>query len=384
MDREIPRTPYKKPCFLDTLAARRWAGLGDGVRLETYGIATAPSDVRALFDRQKRPEGCWAWFEVLAATTLSSREEAFILALVDSQGLALAAMPVVLIDGQVTRGLTSPFTTLFCAPLGMSGNARLFGELLAGKVGATLKLDALDGTDPAIKALQEGLSAGDLAVLKFRHFANWFERIQDFPFYWDGRQSRLKAIVKRKAAPLLRQDRLRFDLIDMTGRWHEGADIYNAIYAKSWKPAEPHPRFIDALLEKLGPRGLARLAVAWIDGVPAAAQIWLVQDARATIFKLAHDPAFDGQSPGTLLTHWVLRRLHDQNGVCDVDFGRGDDSYKRLWLSSSRDRHGILAANPRSLKGMVAITFDILPSKFANYLRPGRVCANLRFEDTAP
>ena len=52
MDREILLTPYKKSCLLDTLAACWWSGLGDGVRLETYGIATAPSDVRALFDRQ--------------------------------------------------------------------------------------------------------------------------------------------------------------------------------------------------------------------------------------------------------------------------------------------------------------------------------------------
>jgi CelD/BcsL family acetyltransferase involved in cellulose biosynthesis len=155
----------------------------------------------------------------------------------------------------------------------------------------------------------------------------------------------------------------------MGARGQEGREIYNAIYAKSWKPAEPHPRFIDALLERLGPGGVARLAVARIDGAPAAAQIWLVQDGCATIFKLAHDPAFDRQSPGTLLTHWVLQQLHDQSGVRDVDFGRGDDSYKRLWLSSTRDRVGLLAANPKSLKGLATVLFDILPSRFAIYLR---------------
>ena len=109
-----------------------------------------------------------------------------------------------------------------------------------------------------------------------------------------------------------------------------------------------------------------------IDGTPAAAQIWLVQEGRATIFKLAHDPAFDRQSPGTLLTHWVLSQLHDQDGVRDVDFGRGDDSYKRLWLSLTRDRVGFLAANPRSLKGLATVISDILPSKLAGYLRPSQ------------
>lgn len=346
------------------------------MRLETYGIAAAPPDIRALFDRQMKPEGCWAWFEVLAATTLSGGEEAVVFALVDPQGCARAAMPAVAVGGKVIRGLTSPFTTLFSLPLGRDEEARLFGKLLAGKVGTSLRLDALDGVASATGALQEGLVEGGLAVLRFRHFANWFEPIQDFAGYWDARGSQLKATVKRKAAPLLREGRLSFELIDMAARGEEGREIYNAIYAKSWKPAEPHPRFIDALLERLGPLGIARLAVARIDGTPAAAQIWLVQEARATIFKLAHDPAFDRQSPGTLLTHWVLRQLHDQSGVCDVDFGRGDDSYKRLWLSSTRDRVGLLAANPASLKGLATVMFDILPSKFATYLRS---FADMRF-----
>jgi hypothetical protein len=342
------------------------------VRLETYGIATAPPEIHALFDRQMTPEGCWAWFEVLAATTLSGREEACVFALVDAQGRALAAMPAVAIDGKVIRGLTSPFTTLFSLPLGRDEDARLFGKLLAGKVGARLRLDALDGAESRTTALQEGLAAGGLAVLRFRHFANWFERIQDFAGYWDSRNSKLKATVKRKAAPLLREGRLSFELIDVAAQGEQGREIYNAIYAKSWKPAEPHPRFIDVLLERLGPSGIARLAVARIDGAPAAAQIWLVQRARATIFKLAHDPAFDRQSPGTLLTHWVLSQLHE-GGVRDVDFGRGDDSYKRLWLSSTRDRLGLLAANPASLKGLATVLFDILPSKLATGLRRHKI-----------
>jgi len=339
------------------------------VKLETYGFAAVPSEIRALFDHQKLPEGSWDWFEVLATTTLSEREEAVLVALIDVQGHPLAAMPLVLSGGQLTRGLTSPFTTLFCAPLGSRESARRFGRLLAGKAGGKLRLDALDGGEPAIQGLQEGLSAGGLVVLNFRHFANWFERIPAFPTYWESRPSTLKATVKRKSAPLLRDKRLAFELMDLAGQGPEGRATYDAIYAKSWKPAEPHPHFIDVLLEKLGPSGRAKLAVARIDGMPAAAQIWLVQDGRATIFKLAHDPAFDRHSPGTLLTHWLLRRLQEEEGVSEVDFGRGDDSYKQLWLGYSRDRQGILAANPRRLRGLAAIIFDILPSKFVKNLR---------------
>lgn len=358
--------------------------LGDAVRLETYGIAAAPPDVRSLFDRQKQPEGCWTWFEILAATTLSNREEALVAVLFDDTGAPRSAVPLVASDGRVIRGLTSPFTTLFPLPLGSEDDARTLGRLLAVKVGPTLRLDALDGADPASRALAQGLEEGGLAAAWFRHFANWFERIDDFSRYWDSRGSQLKSTVKRKSASLSRDSRLAFEFRDLTTGWREAAAIYNGIYGRSWKPAEPHPHFMDALLEKLGACGIARLAVAWVDDAPAAAQVWLVQGDRATIFKLAHDPAFDRQSVGTLLTHWILQQLHDKDGVREVDFGRGDDSYKRQWLAAKRDRQGLLAANPRTLKGLVTIFRDILPSRFKSFLRskPVRGVSTISFAQT--
>jgi len=75
-----------------------------------------------------RVEGSWDWFAILAATTLSGREEACVVVLVDARGETLAAMPLVLICGQAVRGLTSPFTTHFCPPLGDEDNARHFGK----------------------------------------------------------------------------------------------------------------------------------------------------------------------------------------------------------------------------------------------------------------
>ena len=339
------------------------------MRLESYAIAATPLSVRSLFDRQARPEGCWDWFEILAVTTLSQKESACILALLDEGGRPVSAIPLVAVDGRIVRGLTSPFTTLFCAPLGHDGDARMLGKLLAAEIGDTFRLDALDTADSAARSFQEGLAGGGLVVARFRHFANWFERIDSFPDYWTGRESRLKSTVKRKAAPLQRDGRLVFEMIDLAADWRRGAQIYETIYASSWKPAEPHPHFIAALLEKMGQSGIARLCVATIEGKPAAAQIWLVRQDRATIFKLAHDPAFDRQSPGTLLTHWMLRLLHERDGVREVDFGRGDDTYKRLWLRLCQDREGVLAANPRTLKGLLAVAADILPSRVAKFLR---------------
>ena len=48
--------------------------------------------------------------------------------------------------------------------------------------------------------------------------------------------------------------------------------------------------------------GALRLGIAWHDGTPIAAQLWISSNGRATVMKLAHDGAHDAWSPGTLLT----------------------------------------------------------------------------------
>jgi CelD/BcsL family acetyltransferase involved in cellulose biosynthesis len=90
-----------------------------------------------------------------------------------------------------------------------------------------------------------------------------------------------------------------------------------------------------------------------------------VRPPRATIFKLAHDPAFDQHSPGSLLTHWMLRQIHEIDGVREFDFGRGNDDYKKLWLKNCRFRYGAVAVDPRSLKGAWRYVTEIVPTRLA-------------------
>jgi CelD/BcsL family acetyltransferase involved in cellulose biosynthesis len=89
--------------------------------------------------------------------------------------------------------------------------------------------------------------------------------------------------------------------------------------------------------------------------------MWVVHDGVAAVLKLAHDEAHKALSPGTVLTARMVMHLlgtgeastnevstgeTSNGGVTTLDFGRGDDPYKRLWASARRQRIGVMLASP--------------------------------------
>lgn len=163
---------------------------------------------------------------------------------------------------------------------------------------------------------------------------------RDFAAYWAGRPGPLRTLVRRKARGGV-DIRLTDRITDAD--W----DAYVAIHARSWKPAEPHLAFFRDLAEREAAAGALRLGFATIDGQPVATQLWTVDHGVALIHKLAHDRAFDAASPGTLLSHAMFRQAIDEDRVATIDYGTGDNSYKRDWMEVRAPLHRIDCFNPR-------------------------------------
>lgn len=185
----------------------------------------------------------------------------------------------------------------------------------------------------------------------------------DFAAWWATRPGPLREVVRRKARRLDIRIETRFDPADWA--------TYEALYARSWKPAEGHPAFLRRFAEAEGAAGRLRLGIASHQGVAVAAQFWTVENGTAFIHKLAHDPAAAAHSPGTVLTHALFAMAFADPAINAIDFGTGDDPYKRDWMNETRQRWTIEAIHPRAMRHWPALA-RLLAARGADLARRRR------------
>ena len=107
-------------------------------------------------------------------------------------------------------------------------------------------------------------------------------------------------------------------------------------------------------------KGMLRLGIARLGDQAVAAQLWIVAGRKASIFKLAYHENYADYSPGTVLTAHLLSHVIERDSVTEVDFLKGDDKYKRMWMSHRRERRGIVAYNPATITGAMLSLKELL------------------------
>jgi CelD/BcsL family acetyltransferase involved in cellulose biosynthesis len=154
--------------------------------------------------------------------------------------------------------------------------------------------------------------------------------------------------------------------LDRIGSWrveihrHDSPEVmraleaYLSVYAHSWKEPEPCPEFMPSLVRLAAREGWLRLGVLWLGQQPVAAQVWLVHEAKASIYKLAYVKGREKLSAGSVLTAALMKHVMDEDRVSEVDYLSGDDAYKRDWMAQRRERVGLVAFDPHSPRGLLA------------------------------
>jgi hypothetical protein len=164
---------------------------------------------------------------------------------------------------------------------------------------------------------------------------------RDYAAYLADRPGKLRTTLKRKSGKVATRVLTRFD--------EQVWAAYEEIYAQSWKPEEGSPAFLRAFALAEGEAGRLRLGVAHgPDGEAIAAQMWTVEGRTAFIHKLAHRESAKPLSPGSVLSAALFRHVIDGDAVTMVDFGTGDDPYKRDWMEEVRPRWRLDLLRPGS------------------------------------
>jgi hypothetical protein len=275
-----------------------------------------------------------------------------------------AALMLLLRERGGIRALTTPYTLVW-RPLPASASTadalRAAGRALARAIGfgPPVRLDALDDAAAGVAPLLAGFAAAGRIGLRYAHFGNWHAALPPeltWNAYLDARPPQLRTTIARKLNRARRT--LRFELATAPGTVLEaGIDAYEDVRARSWKPHEPFPAFDRALMRAAASAAVLRLGVlrAADTGRPVAAQYWIVSAGKAAVLKLAHAEDARDASPGTVLTAMMIRRLIEDEQVSALDFGRGDDPYKRQWVEHRRQRIGVLLVDPRHPAGIAAL-----------------------------
>lgn len=312
-------------------------------------LEALPADADALFATARDFFATRAWWQiVLSHATLPKHEPRFVLIRVDGAAAGLFPMIFDPADGEF-RSLTTAYTCLY-TPL-IAGDPDVVYAAFARYCRAypVVRLDALDQETAA--CLER------VGAVRFNHFGNWHENIEglDWIDYQAKRPGALRQTIRRRVRRAERLAGARYRLFDRQTDLEAGIAAFETIYARSWKEPEPFPAINAMQIRAAAAVGVLRLGIWWIGGTPAAAQFWIVENGQATVLKLAHDEAFKAHSPGTVLTVWMIRHLIETEHVTALDFGRGDDRYKKDWVSSRRQRVGVLLIDRRSPRGLVVL-----------------------------
>lgn len=332
------------------------------IRLQDLDLTASPSD--DVFCTL-------AWFENLAANglPLSQGGGSFCRLLLarDFDTGRVVCLP--LLGGKNLTSLSNYYSSLY-GPLNLwkTGATAKTSEALPGLWKAvamhlrqastrwpTITLSPLDPKAPFFLQMLEGLNKAGYWADSYFCFGNWYLDVANRPFsaYFAGLPSPLRHNIERGQRRLDSHGPWSIHVQKVANSQLDAsiADFVN-VYSQSWKEPEPHPKFIPGLIRAAAAQGWLRLGVLRLGDRAIAAQLWLVKDRKASIYKLAYIKGFERFSAGSVLTSALMQHVIDLDGVQEVDYLTGDDAYKRDWMSHRRERRGIVAFHLGTAKGV--------------------------------
>lgn len=331
--------------------------------IKKFNMENLPDDFIIALNRC----GCFftsfSWYRLFINTV--NPVDYFFLVYEDNNGLDSIILPVRYDTSscKVLMSLSNFYSPIYqIVQSSFSGSASRCPETFAKELPIpwdVLKLQPMDknDTDKTVKQLNDS----GIPAISFFCFGNWYLEVKgrSYEDYFSGLSSRVKNTVTRKTKKFSAMQNTKLLIISEQQDLDAAISAYNRVYNASWKNEEAYPDFISGLCRLAAAEGALRLGFAYINDVAVAAQLWIVADNTAYIYKLAYDEAYKNYAVGSILTAKLMQHVIDVDKVEVVDYLTGDDAYKKDWMSHRRERWGVLAFNTSSIRGAWAMIKEL-------------------------
>lgn len=277
-----------------------------------------------------------------------------LLACVVENDQVLAMLPLMRQNNSNLHSLTHRYSSFYSLLIKKNNQQAIMTCLTRGLAGLALtsiRLEPLADDDENIYQLQLALQQAGFECHRFFRFYNWIHltKGQSFREYMAARHGRVRNTIARKQRKLQREHGYKIKLYTTDNLQTALAD-YHIVYNASWKAHELYAKLLNGIAINHAKAGWLRLAILYIKGKPAAAQLWLVAHRKANIFRLAYDEAWKNYSPGSILISYLMEYVIDIDKVEEIDFLTGNDAYKQDWMTVRRQRWGLICALKRQPK----------------------------------
>ena len=341
-------------------------------------VVIRPGDIDASFaaawDRLPSGRGVYAdicdshaWFEAWLSVSPKGTADGVRIVAVMEDGQPVAVLPILLSRSgrrAVVVGMTS--RTRMRPAIGTERPSpdvlRPLAEAVARTGIGDLNLHRMPSNDPATASLVDAFRDAGYHVRQ--HERSW-DNLTTAGSGWEEYAQAHKGYAKYAKRFTNRLESLwSIDVITYgttPGRSVvEGFDVFDRLHQRSWKKgldAAGRARRLD-LLKRAEKNGWARVYVLQVDGVPAAAHIWMRLGGVATWLSTAYDQRLAALSPGTVMMWQAQSRIFAEEDVpCVVDLLPG--------ATSEKDR---LTTN----KPPLLVTEAVRPSVWSGALVPTR------------
>jgi len=284
------------------------------------------------------------WFEALYTSAFED-SQSLLLVSVEDKGMVLALLPLAGTT-EHRQSFSHRYTALYDLLLADEQQTEVLACLAEGLSQIpihSLQLSPVAENDNNLQNLQQALESFGYESQRHFFFYNWIHRTQgqSFDEYMAKRPTQLRNTLTRKRRKLEREHECKIRMFK-GDEVQQGLIDYHATYSASWKANEQYVALLDAAAINLAAPDWTRLAILYINGKAAAAQLWFVVHGKASIFRLAYDEEWKRYSPGSILTAYLMEYVIDTDKVEEIDFLTGNEAYKQDWMSTRRQRCRLL------------------------------------------